>query len=137
MAASPAAGRLERKLHMIKSARMHELPTRSFARQPPAPSRASRRPGAGTGRHGGGQAAGGIAATLRRLLRLAPPPAAFEDTRPFIRERRPAPATHAVRRGAAIDVAPEPTWLAQVEVREIEMAEDERRRLFEGARCAP
>ena len=129
---------------MTNPARMHELPARSFARQPPAPARASRRPGAATGRHGGGQAAGGIGAVLRRLLHLAPRHAAFEDTRPLIRECRAAPAAHVARRRPADGAAPEPTWLAQgptwlaqVEVCEIEMAEDERRRLFEGARRAP
>ena len=129
---------------MTNPARMHELPARSFAPQPAAPSRASRRHGAATGRHGVGQAVGGIAAALRRLLNLAPQPAAFEDTRPFIRECRPAPAAHVARRRPAGGLAPEPTWLAQgptwlaqVEVCEIEMAEDERRRLFEGARRAP
>jgi len=122
---------------MTNPARMHELPARSFARQPPAPARASRRPGAATGRHGGGQAAGGIGAVLRRLLHLAPRHAAFEDTRPLIRECRAAPAAHVARRPPASVLPPEPTWLAQVEVCEIEMAEDERRRLFEGARRAP
>lgn len=132
---------------MTNPARMHELPARSFARQPAAPSRAlrtSRRPGAATGRHGVGQAVGGIAAALRRLLNLAPHPAAFEDTRPFVRECRPAPAAHVARRRPADGAAPEPTWLAQgptwlaqVEVCEIEMAEDERRRLFGAARRAP
>jgi hypothetical protein len=72
--------------------------------------------------------AAALAGAVRRLLHIAPRPAEFEDTRPL--ERPPVRVVPAARRSPAGSATPRMTWLAEVEVLELEMGELERRSLF-------
>ena len=79
--------------------------------------------------------AAAIASALCRMLHIEPRRQDVESTRPLVRQGRPAPALRTTNRRASSDAAdamPEVSWLEQLEVREIEMCEEEHRRLFAG-----